>query len=1292
MSPSFTSPSCRRHASGGFALVLALSLMAFVLLLLLSITTLVRVESQSAAINTARLEAEQAALLGLQVALGELQKAAGPDQRITATADILANDASKAAVAGRHRWAGVWDTSDYNPADPGTRTFTRWLVSSAAPGELTNDTAAQVATLANSFTIFEAVDASGNPDPDNDVIVDKIPIATAGSTRERSYAYWVEDESVKADLAWNEGTFDDDARQQAARLSAMPGVDYDVFAGDLSSPFQGQVEHPLEAAGSDNSWHANLSKVVGTDDLPLVTGSSGDASDWLKSVRHDITFGSRAVLCDVKNGGLRRDLSLAFEMDGDAESKDATLFNQQDGEFVGGSDSLAAIQDVPGTSIRDRYLYRDFQGAGQPFSDDPKMSSTSVVRGPSWSLLRDFANLYKRFKKNGSTYELDARAYFPNRTTPVGGGFVEDLFDIHAHKNGDNFQIPGRRAGPEGNIRVNAANQEVNWAGAYAYRPLQASYAPVLLGVNAVFSLAHNRFGDQRMELFVDPFFILWNPYDVAIKAERFAVTMENGIPAGLRFDVTDVSEGTVRQYGKAPENRGNGNNNLYGADTGMIDFAQQKSGGSGGSSYMISDLEMQPGEVLIVSAPRQSERSAGANTLNDELKPGLNYGGSSGVIFDEFPRYNDETLVGWEPMEVADDDKIKIRCNLFTQQRGLDLRWALKSYFETSLPAAGTTADQLADESAFGDHLQGKELRLSSGPFWQPNSRLPLAGPGRFRYGEWTSRDTYIGYTSTTLGNTYRRRKRPFGMFYMLMLPTDQESSSMHAQPPMEVFSMFNVTAAVSVNTEAFQRSPLNTQLQLLNSQNFNQMLVHSGIDLDPDGGANGFYGYNYTSFGGDKFFPLLSLPKAPMHSLVQFSSANLGTRLLEPTHAIGNSWVPPYLSSKDSIYRYYSANGLYDDITWNDVSWQINDALFDRYYLSGLAPAYTIGSSGYAETEGVEATLERFYGSDPLAAEANPVLQPYIPEGMTPAQVTTLLEDEDGYLQLGAFSLIRGAFNVNSTSVKAWSALLRGNRDLATESLQGTTDAGDDATPFPLTASPSDVGSENGWEQLSRLTNTQIDLLAEKIVDEVRARGPFMSLSDFVNRRIVEDSAGYQGALQQAIETADINAGIRSATSDEVPDYTVRAGSPNLEQINSDPGWRFRGFTYTDLTNIFDLASNDPGYVGNRNCAVGIPKEINQANVLLPIAPKLTARSDTFKIRAYGEVVSVGGEVVQAVCEATVQRVPEYVNETDAPWDENYLTPQFPSGVAQLDAVNQNFGRKFKITKLRWLEQSEL
>lgn len=47
--------------------------MAFVLLLLLSITTLVQVETRSARISVTQNEAEQDALLGLQEALGALQ-------------------------------------------------------------------------------------------------------------------------------------------------------------------------------------------------------------------------------------------------------------------------------------------------------------------------------------------------------------------------------------------------------------------------------------------------------------------------------------------------------------------------------------------------------------------------------------------------------------------------------------------------------------------------------------------------------------------------------------------------------------------------------------------------------------------------------------------------------------------------------------------------------------------------------------------------------------------------------------------------------------------------------------------------------------------------------------------------------------------------------------------------------------------------------------------------------------------------------------------------------------------
>ena len=108
-----------------------------------------------------------------------------------------------------------------------------------------------------------------------------------------------------------------------------------------------------------------------------------------------------------------------------------------------------------------------------------------------------------------------------------------------------------------------------------------------------------------------------------------------------------------------------------------------------------------------------------------------------------------------------------------------------------------------------------------------------------------------------------------------------------------------------------------------------------------------------------------------------------------------------------------------------------------------------------------------------------------------------------DDGYKKVGAYSLIKGAFNVNSTSVKAWRAFLQGNKALALESVQGTTDAGT-GTPFPLGSTTSNTSSNNGWEKFSRLSDAQIDTLAEKIVDQVKARGPFMSLSDFVNRRI--------------------------------------------------------------------------------------------------------------------------------------------------------------------------------------------
>ena len=88
-----------------------------------------------------------------------------------------------------------------------------------------------------------------------------------------------------------------------------------------------------------------------------------------------------------------------------------------------------------------------------------------------------------------------------------------------------------------------------------------------------------------------------------------------------------------------------------------------------------------------------------------------------------------------------------------------------------------------------------------------------------------------------------------------------------------------------------------------------------------------------------------------------------------------------------------------------------------------------------------------------------------------------------------------LRGGFNVNSTSVQAWRALLAGHRDLEVSGLF--------RHPFSRFVAPS--GTANAALEGHRLlSDDQIETLAEKIRDEVLARGPFLSLADFVNRRL--------------------------------------------------------------------------------------------------------------------------------------------------------------------------------------------
>lgn len=227
------------------------------------------------------------------------------------------------------------------------------------------------------------------------------------------------------------------------------------------------------------------------------------------------------------------------------------------------------------------------------------------------------------------------------------------------------------------------------------------------------------------------------------------------------------------------------------------------------------------------------------------------------------------------------------------------------------------------------------------------------------------------------------------------------------------------------------------------------------------------------------------------------------------------------------------------------------------------------------------------------------------------------------------------------------------------------------------------------------------------------MRLRGPFVSLSHFVNRALVplkkNKELGRCGALQSAIDNATNPINIRpdaskSAFSDVVlDDEKLRlqgsSGGPKadldggratvLANNMTDPVW---APTSKDL-NPGAMASmmadrimiTDSSYLAEQGFrSTGIPGWLTQADVLQAIGPVLTARSDTFRIRSYGEAIdpSSGKVSARAWCEATIQRLPDFIDGTNKASDkESSLTP-----------LNRIFGRKFIISSFRWLSPNEI
>jgi|GEM_PF-4449957 len=355
-----------KRSRDGFAVVLAAALLAAIVLLLLALTLLTRSELRAAAQGEAAEQARRNALLGLRVALGRLQAAAGPDACSTATAERLGSR--------NPHWTGVW-------SDTGEQS---WLVSGApadaAVAVTTTGAAANGALLVGPNTtpgaadsvaaLWEPIDAADVPGLQGEQTVGR-------------FAYWIGDEGVKG----NVGVTD---RVEEVPIPTWPAADDPVVSTADRARLRQLVAHRAGSdaldgidgtdsgfrLGSENSdaarW-AQLGGALSWNQLRFHTlGTAQETENYRAFVRrhiHEFSVRSLGVLSDSASGGLRRNFSDLAAPEVPAAVKDLEQFRPVAGRLPvrGGTaasgEPTAQIKPIVTEWALDFVPYREDGGA-----------------------------------------------------------------------------------------------------------------------------------------------------------------------------------------------------------------------------------------------------------------------------------------------------------------------------------------------------------------------------------------------------------------------------------------------------------------------------------------------------------------------------------------------------------------------------------------------------------------------------------------------------------------------------------------------------------------------------------------------------------------------------------------------------------------------------------------------------------------------------------------------------------------------------------------------------------------
>jgi len=1181
--------------------------MAFIFLLLSSLSVLVRTEVESNTTQAKAQIARQNAILGLNIALGKMQQYVGPDQRVTARADILDQD-----FEVKHPyWTGVWQQDPGATSGFPEKQFLGWLVSGAeeddrVPANTTEeqnrlrrieddskrnvnnfrqDGNAEYVRLVWQNT---AQDDNGNGDG---VTAPLVPILE-DNQRTGNYAYWVGDEGVKAKFNLTdpyESASSDAERYYRFRIPQKNGV------------------QAIDGLSSLDANDPELLRTTSLQDLAFL----GSIISVPKREYFNVTAVSKGLLTDTRNGGLKKDLSILFGQN----SSDDALFN---------------------------YYFKD-DGSGNPaefrFTPDGGNGIPSGVRRdnlPNWGILRDYYFLGDAVSADGKSVASEVPDSSPA------------LYLLGA-ANGATF---GFTAGIKSTEHPYNNDKHVY----HQNNPIHPVISFIQWGLDLSFKDDPGTGFTQETipTLEFSPIIGLYNPHNATISG----IDCKGVLNMMPRITIEGIA---------GP-----------GAGQSVSFLLQEVTRLVGGYQWVIGDVELKPGETRFYAFDQRTHffnPDPSVRLPPENYRPLKLFSGSGAyeipLFYWESGAYRPHILASQagEPDYIGEGIEGEGTTNKF----GLNSSEMniLQSF--TSSSTVELTVEMLPIPGGNSDISRAGEVSL-----WveQPvSTNLGIPRDNRDHVQRWAfyydeSLSASQSVTDSVAGWNNAASNPAIGIRVALRTVRGDTAS------PGRFLIDSNIRAITS--SRHYDGDSGYQTTFMLEADGTSGMIKEGAsgyttdIALANPSRASGYYGPTRRSLGGSEFNILFDVPRPgqPLMSIASFQHAAVGRYCYDPTYIIGNSYANPRIPLDDDRNTAFTSRG-YQIFDWSRI---VNTRIWDEFFFS-TAPMQTTTDIGSWMSNPIADPLpnSRMLPYDPV----------YRPDGSSvdiSNQTADFLSETGNAANRVNHELIAGklmldgAFNVNSTSVNAWSAILSSIKNIGVP-VRSLADDGDliwtddnrviiSRMSQPYGGPFSEVGASsdaNFWTGYRALSSDEVELLAASIVDEVKSRGPFVSLAHFINRDPNSSNPSHQqkGALQAALDEI-VN------TSDLIDD-DFSAKLPNTQLLH--PEWPSK-----PPSQSLD-ASGFPGYV-------------LQSDLLQSLGPIISARTDTFVVRSYGNSLGASGNIEsEAWCEAVVQRIPEPVKVSGIAEERDLVDGKDLNASADFA-----LGRTLKILEFRWLSEEEI